>query len=154
MSVVIDPGQAFGTGAHPTTQLCLEHLLGHAPVSLLDVGCGSGVLSIAAAKLGYEPIVALDLDEAAVEATRTNAEVNDVDLEVHLVDALTDQLPAAELVLANIALAPVEDLASRLESTELIASGYLVSDEPDLTGWERVERRDLQGWAADHFRRG
>jgi ribosomal protein L11 methyltransferase len=151
--VVIDPGQAFGTGAHPTTRLCLEHLLGHAPASLLDVGCGSGVLSIAAAKLGYKPVVSLDLDEAAVEATRANAEVNGVDLEVYLADALADRLPPAGLVLANIAVAPVEQLASRLEASELIASGYLVSDEPDLPGWDRVERRELQGWAADHFLR-
>ena len=62
LPVVVDPGQAFGTGAHPTTQLCLRFLLDHAPVSLLDLGCGSGVLSIAAAKLGYRPVTALDLD--------------------------------------------------------------------------------------------
>ena len=70
--VVVDPGLAFGTGAHPTTQLCLRFLLEHDPVSLLDLGCGSGVLSIAAAKLGYAPVTAFDLDDAAVAATRAS----------------------------------------------------------------------------------
>ncbi len=60
--VVVDPGRAFGTGAHPTTRLCLELLQEIEPTSLVDVGCGSGVLSIAAAKLGFSPVFALDLD--------------------------------------------------------------------------------------------
>jgi ribosomal protein L11 methyltransferase len=149
--VVVDPGQAFGTGAHPTTRLCLEHLIAHEPVALLDLGCGSGVLAIAAAKLGYAPVTALDLDEAAVEAARANAEANGVALELALADVLADALPGADLALANIALEPVEQVASRLQADELIASGYLVSDEPALDGWQLRERRELQGWAADRF---
>lgn len=149
--VIIDPGRAFGTGAHPTTRLCLELLLAHAPVSLLDVGCGSGVLSIAAAKIGYAPVLAFDLDEAAVEATRANATVNGVDIVVGRADMRAQLFPTVDLAVANIALAPVEDLASRLDSPDLISSGYLVSDEPDLPGWERSERRERQGWAADRF---
>src|SRR5581483_8593025 len=62
LPVVIDPGRAFGTGAHPTTRLCLELLLEQPPGALVDVGCGSGVLAIAAAKLGHGPVVALDVD--------------------------------------------------------------------------------------------
>ena len=69
VAVVIDPGRAFGTGAHPTTRLSLELLLELEPGSLLDVGCGSGVLAIAGAKLGFAPVHAFDVDEAAVEAT-------------------------------------------------------------------------------------
>lgn len=153
VAVVIDPGRAFGTGAHPTTRLCLELLLAHEPVRLLDVGCGSGVLAIAAAKLGYSPVVGVDADEAAVEATRSNAGANGVSVDVGLVDALGSDLPAADLVVANIALGPVEQLASRLESPELVASGYLVSDEPGLPRWQRAERRELDGWAADRFLR-
>jgi ribosomal protein L11 methyltransferase len=149
--VVVDPGQAFGTGAHPTTQLCLEHLISHEPAALLDLGCGSGVLAIAAAKLGYTPVTALDLDEAAVAAARTNAEANGVALEIRLCDVLADPLPSADLVLANIARGPVEQVAGGLQTGELIASGYLVSDEPALEGWELAERRELQGWAADRF---
>ena len=147
--VVVDPGQAFGTGAHPTTRLCLDHLIAHDPVALVDLGCGSGVLSIAGAKLGYAPVTALDLDEAALEAARANAEVNGVELDVRLADVLADPLPEADVVLANIALELVEEVAGRLRAPELIASGYLISDEPALAGWELRERRELQGWAAD-----
>lgn len=149
--VVVDPGQAFGTGAHPTTRLCLEHLVAHEPVALLDLGCGSGVLAIAAAKLGYSPVIALDLDEAAVEAARANADANGVAFEIRLADVLADPLPVTGVVLANIALEPVEQVAGRLRADELVASGYLVSDEPGLDGWELRERRELKGWAADRF---
>ncbi|HKO75193.1 MAG TPA: 50S ribosomal protein L11 methyltransferase [Gaiellaceae bacterium] len=149
--VVVDPGLAFGTGAHPTTQLCLRFLLEHEPVSLLDLGCGSGVLSIAAAKLGYAPVTAFDLDDAAVAATQANAEVNDVELAVERRDVLSEPLPPAELTLANIASEPLREVAGRIESAELVASGYLVSEELELEGWSLVERKELQGWVADLF---
>ncbi len=151
--VVVDPGPAFGTGAHPTTQLCLRFLLEHEPASLLDLGCGSGVLSIAAAKLGYRPVTALDLDDAAVAATRTNAEANGVELTVSRRDVLSGPLPLADLALANIASDPLGEVAGRIEAAELVASGYLVSEEPDLEGWKLEERKELQGWAADRFAR-
>ena len=153
LAVVVDPGQAFGTGAHPTTQLCVEFLVDHAPVGLADLGCGSGILAIAAAKLGYSPVTGLDLDEAAVEAARANVEANGVAVDVRLLDVLAAPLPRADLVLANIAREPVEQVAGRLPAGELVASGYLVSDEPTLEGWTLVERRELQGWAADRFER-
>jgi ribosomal protein L11 methyltransferase len=149
--VVVDPGLAFGTGAHPTTQLCLHFLLEHDPVSLLDLGCGSGVLSIAAAKLGYSPVRALDLDAAAVAATRANADANGVMVEVGLANALSDPLPEAELALANIASEPLRAVAGRVAADELVASGYLVSEEPQLEGWRLQERRELRGWSADRF---
>src|SRR5205814_1760774 len=78
-AVVIEPGRAFGTGAPPPTQLCVELLLELEGGSVVDVGCGSGVLSIVAAKLGFAPVRALDSDEHAVEATRANARANGVD---------------------------------------------------------------------------
>ncbi|MBD0328703.1 MAG: 50S ribosomal protein L11 methyltransferase, partial [Thermoleophilia bacterium] len=81
-AVVIDPGRAFGTGAHATTRLCVELLVALEPGSLLDVGAGSGVLAIAAAKLGFDPVAAIDLDEAAVAAARENAAANGVELDV------------------------------------------------------------------------
>jgi ribosomal protein L11 methyltransferase len=149
--VVVDPGQAFGTGAHPTTQLCLRFLLEHEPVSLLDLGCGSGVLSIAAAKLGYAPVTSLDLDDAAVAATRANAGANGVELTVERRDVLSDTVPPADLALANIASEPLSHVAGRIEAAELVASGYLVSEEPALEGWKLEERKELQGWAADRF---
>jgi ribosomal protein L11 methyltransferase len=149
--VVIDPGQAFGTGSHPTTRLCIEYVLEHQPAALLDLGCGSGVLAIVAAKLGYAPVTALDLDEAAVAAAQSNAEANQVAIEVVLGDALTGVLPRVDVAVANIAREPVEQLAPRIPADELVASGYLVSDEPVLAGWERRGRRELQGWVADRF---
>jgi ribosomal protein L11 methyltransferase len=109
------------------------------------------VLSIAAAKVGYGPVRALDLDEAAVAATRANAEANGVVVEVGLADVLTDVLPEAHLALANIASEPLREVAGRVAAAELVASGYLVSEEPELDGWKHEERKELQGWAADRF---
>lgn len=106
--VVIDPGRAFGTGAHPTTRLCLELLLGEvAAGSCVDLGSGSGVLAIAAARLGWGPVLAVDHDPASVEATLANASANGVDLEVERFDLLRDgPAPCGDLVLANL-LAPL-----------------------------------------------
>jgi ribosomal protein L11 methyltransferase len=149
LAVVVDPGRAFGTGAHPTTRLCLELLAGLEPAGLLDVGCGSGVLAIAGARLGFAPVVAVDVEPDAVEATRRNAAANGVDVDARRADALADLLPAAETVTANVDLAVVEALAPRLACRHLVASGYLVADEPTLPGFERIERREADGWAAD-----
>jgi ribosomal protein L11 methyltransferase len=141
--VVIDPGRAFGTGAHATTRLCLELLQEVEPTSLLDVGCGSGVLSIAAAKLGYAPVGAFDLDDIAMETTAANAEANDV-----VVDVLEELRPAAFAVM-NIALDVVEGLLPKLPVERAIISGYLERDDPRVAGWQRLDRRVLDGWAAD-----
>ncbi len=106
--IIVDPGRAFGTGAHPTTRLSLELLQDVEPGPLLDVGCGSGVLSIGAAKLGFAPVIGVDLDESAVEVTRANALANGVEVSARVADALTDELPPVELAVANIALDVVE----------------------------------------------
>jgi ribosomal protein L11 methyltransferase len=153
LAVTIDPGRAFGTGAHATTRLCLDLLLAVAPGSLLDVGCGSGVLAIAAAKLGFAPVLAVDDDPLAVDATRANAAANGVELEVALADVLAEPLPAARVAVANIALAPVEALGARLDVELLVAAGYLETDEPRLPGWRRRTRRRAAGWAADLYER-
>jgi ribosomal protein L11 methyltransferase len=148
-AVVIDPGRAFGTGAHPTTRLCVELLAARPRGSMLDVGCGSGVLSIAAARLGFGPVAAVDVDRVAVEVTRSNAAANAVDVKASLLDATASELPAADLVVANIAPEPVAALSGRLRCRAAITSGYLISDEPGLTGLVRAERVELDGWAAD-----
>jgi ribosomal protein L11 methyltransferase len=153
VAVVIDPGRAFGTGAHPTTRLCLELLLGLAEGSALDIGCGSGVLAIAAARLGYRPVVAVDNDPAAVEATTNNANANDVAVDVRLADAFTDPLPAAEVTLANASFAAVGQLAPRLRTRHFVTSGYFATAQPDLPGFVHRGRRELDGWAADLFER-
>jgi ribosomal protein L11 methyltransferase len=141
--VVIDPGRAFGTGAHPTTRLCLELLQEVPPASLLDVGCGSGVLSIAAAKLGFAPVTAVDLDEAALEAASENAAANGVELEIG------DAVRPAELAVMNIALEVVEGLLPKLPVQRAITSGYLDRDTPQVDGWQHAGRRVRDGWAAD-----
>ncbi|HET8894425.1 MAG TPA: 50S ribosomal protein L11 methyltransferase [Gaiellaceae bacterium] len=140
--VVVDPGRAFGTGAHPTTRLCLELLQQLEPASLLDVGCGSGVLSIAAAKLGFD-VRAVDIDAVALEVTKANVAANGVEV------TIVGDLVPADVTVANIALDVVESLAPRIDARVLIASGYLARDELDAGGWERVDRRELDGWAAD-----
>jgi ribosomal protein L11 methyltransferase len=147
--IVIDPGRAFGTGGHATTRLCLELLEAEPRGSVVDVGCGSGVLSIAACKLGFAPVIGLDLDPQAIEATERNAAANDVVVDVRLADLSKDALPPADLALANISAEAVASLAGRLDVSRAITSCYLVSNEPVLEGF-RVERRvSFGGWAAD-----
>jgi ribosomal protein L11 methyltransferase len=153
LAIVIDPGGAFGTGAHPTTRLCLELLAFALPGRLVDIGCGSGVLAIAGVKLGFDPVVALDSDPAAVAATSANAARNDVSLEIRQADALVDQLPPADAVVANLTLGGIEALAPRLPTKLLIASGYLDKDHLALPDFERRERRIAEGWAAELFER-
>ncbi len=152
LAVVVDPGRAFGTGSHATTRLCLGLLQELEHGSLLDVGCGSGVLSIAAALLGFAPVLGVDIEEPSIEATRENARVNGVEVEARLV-AVDDRLPAAETAVANISLASVEALPDRLDVSRLVTSGYLVSEQPRLPGFDHAERRTHGGWASDLYER-
>jgi ribosomal protein L11 methyltransferase len=154
-TVVIDPGRAFGTGAHPTTHLSVDLLAKTATRgSLLDVGCGSGVVAIAAARLGFGPVRAVDVDPVAIEVTCTNARVNGVAVETVVADALTGALPAVDIAVANVLLRPVELILTRLDAHEAITSGYLAGERPAHPGWRHVETREDAGWAADRFVRG
>ena len=112
--VVIDPGRAFGTGAHPTTRACIELLAGLERGSVLDVGCGSGVLSIAAVRLGFGPVVALDCDPVAVEVARETARTERRRVDVRRADVLEAALPPADVLVANIELRVVEALLARI----------------------------------------
>ena len=153
LAVVIDPARAFGTGAHPTTRLCLELLLELPKGSVLDIGCGSGVLAIAAARLGHAPVVGIDNDPAAVESTSANAAVNDVEVEVRLANALEDDLPPADAVVANASYAAAPRIAERIDARFFVASGYFAIGRPEPPRFRHAERRERDGWAADLFER-
>jgi ribosomal protein L11 methyltransferase len=154
--IVIDPGQAFGTGTHPTTRMCLELMLElPAPGSLADLGCGSGVLAIAAVKLGFGPVAALDSDRASVAATDRNARENAVLLDrVERFDLRRQPPPAAGVLVANLMrplLLRVAELVAE-HPDALILSGLLdhEADEVAAAFAPLRERRRLssKGWSA------
>lgn len=153
VAVVIDPGRAFGTGAHATTRLCVELLLDVAHGSLLDVGCGSGVVSVAAAKLGFAPVTAVDHDPSAIDATRRNGQRNGTELTILLADADEEALPESEIAVVNISLEAVERLVPRLGARTAVTAGYLESCRPEPAGYRHLARVAAEGWAADHFER-
>lgn len=166
--IVIDPGQAFGTGAHATTHLCLELLLAVAHADpergpVLDVGAGSGVLAIAAAKLGYASVLALDNDRESIRAIADNAAVNGVEIEARRFDLRREPLPVSAdgrvvpLVLANLLRPLLLSLATSMTHPprHLIASGLLRAEADEVASAfaERLnlrerERRERGEWAA------
>ena len=157
--VVIDPGQAFGTGTHPTTRLCLELMLeldDDQRGSFADLGCGSGVLAIAASKLGFAPVSAFDADRAAVAATDSNARANAVLLDrVERLDLRAGPVPAADVVAANLMRPLLLQVAARMEERPraLILSGLLDHEADEVAaafGPSLHERRRLtdRGWSA------
>jgi ribosomal protein L11 methyltransferase len=164
--IVIDPGRAFGTGAHATTRLCLELLLVAAREErrgpLLDVGAGSGVLAIAGARLGYTPVLALDHDPESVSAVAENAAVNEVSVEVLRCDLRSERLPSVadeggSIVLANLLLPLLLDLSRSIERAprSLVAGGLLVDQVDEVVdafggrlGLRERERRTSGEWAA------
>jgi ribosomal protein L11 methyltransferase len=135
--LVVDPGTAFGAGTHPTTRLCLE-LLPDGTGALADWGSGTGVLALAAARLGYSPVVGIDLDVSQLA-------VNGVD--ALKLDLTRERAPYAPVVVANLpqlgAVAAVQDRPELL-----IASGFLAGQELLLWDMRERERRELDGWAA------
>lgn len=148
-AVVVDPGRAFGTGAHATTRACIELLAQLERGSLLDAGCGSGVVAVAAVRLGFAPVRAVDLDPVAVEVARRTAHVNDVSIDVSCADVLLDALPAVDVVVANIDPRVVETLLARVAAAVAVTSGYSASQRPSTDVWDHVDRLEVEGWAAD-----
>ena len=162
IDIVIDPGQAFGTGSHATTRLCLELLVeladgGGAGGPLLDIGAGSGVLAIAAAKLGFDPVIAIDNEAESVLAARDNARANDVSLDVRRADLSVDELPQAPTITANLLRPLLLQLAPRLRTPPraLIASGLLSEQADEVAsvfrerhGLRERARREEGEWAA------
>jgi ribosomal protein L11 methyltransferase len=135
--IVLDPGAAFGTGSHPTTRLCLQWLEAnvHTSASVLDYGTGSGILAIAAKKLGAGETIGVDIDAAAVETARYNATQNDVEIAFHTTDQTLDYV--ADITVANILANPLKVLAPLLASHtqpagKLVLAGILDDQAEDI----------------------
>lgn len=157
IEVVIDPGQAFGTGAHATTRLCLELMLELEPGGgFVDLGCGSGVLAIVAARLGFSPVVALDNDPAAVAAASANARVNGVGIDVRRHDLRADPVLVAPTVAANLVAPLLREWAARLTEAphRLIAGGVLAPEADSVMaafsapGLREAARKAEGDWVA------
>ena len=119
----LDPGLAFGTGTHPTTRMCLRWIAGHGAAGrVLDYGCGSGILAIGASKFGATEVIAVDIDQAAVDSTVLNAQANQVELSAGLPEAAQGEF---DVVLANILATPLKVLAPLLRA-HVKAGGHLV----------------------------
>jgi len=162
--VRLDPGLAFGTGTHPTTALCLQ-ILDALPLtgrSVIDYGCGSGILGIAALKMGASHVVAVDLDPQALIATRDNAVRNGVSSAIEVV-GVPVQLRPASCVVANILAGPLIELAPTLiraceAGGDLLLSGLLKTQAYAVkaayaSGFDRVEVVGRDDWCCIHARR-
>ena len=165
IDIVVDPGRAFGTGAHATTRGCLELLLsladgGEASGALADWGTGSAVLAIAAAHLGWDPVCGVDHEQAAIEAARANAERNDVELTLERVNLRESTPPPAATVVANLTAPLLLALARRIGAGEierprtLVLSGLLTGEVERVTaafgeaGLTATATESIGEWAA------
>ena len=160
IDIVVDPAQAFGTGAHDTTRLCLEALLDLTPSgALLDLGCGSGVLAIAACKLGWSPVRGLDHELESVQATRDNAAANEVVVQARRFDLVRDGPPsAAPTVVANLLrplLLHVAATGFAGDQPRVLVAGGLLAHEADevaaafaRAGLRERARNHAGRWAA------
>jgi ribosomal protein L11 methyltransferase len=187
VDLIVDPGQAFGTGAHPTTRLCLEYLLelaaaGEAAGPLTDLGCGSGVLAIAASKLGWDPVSGYDHEQAALEASAANASMNGSSLTLEQLNLREALPPLAPTVVANMTSPILKAVAAQMTSagegsgvtlrhgleappgnprppTTIVCSGILPQELNEVAaafgdaGLTESDRRQEGDWAALLLRR-
>jgi len=145
VNIYLDPGLAFGTGTHATTALCLRWLDANKPKGkkIIDYGCGSGVLAIAAAKLGARDVSAVDIDPQAIEATQANAEKNHVENKIKCYLPQTFKAKEADLLLANILANPLVDLVESFSRQlkpggQIVVSGILNDQAHDvLTAYKK-----------------
>lgn len=152
IKIMLDPGLAFGTGTHPTTAMCLEWLDSHPPLNkqVIDFGCGSGILAIAAIKLGAKQVIATDIDPQALTATKSNQLNNEV-LEEQIISYLPEDMPEikADLMLANILCGPLVSLAPELcastkQGGQIVLSGILQEQQAILLGTYEQYCHDIQ----------
>jgi ribosomal protein L11 methyltransferase len=168
LDVVVEAGLAFGTGGHASTRLCLEALQDIPPGSLLDLGSGSGVVSFAALRLGFSPVWGVDIDPVAVHAAAGNAAMNEL-APTFLVGDATEpgyRLPAADTVVANIALKPIlrlavrcrpegPDVAPELQPARILLAGLLIEQAAEAAAafpaYTVREQRSEAEWAMLHL---
>jgi ribosomal protein L11 methyltransferase len=169
IDVVVDPGRAFGTGGHPTTRLCLGLLIeleeaGEGSGPIADWGTGSGVLGIAAAKLGWSPVTGCDRELPSLETARANAAENGVEMAIERVDVRESAPPAAPTVVANLTGNLLRDCAAHMSAADtdprlLVCSGMLVSEIDEVAaafaevGLAESTRREDHGWGGLLLRR-
>jgi ribosomal protein L11 methyltransferase len=169
--VVLDPGLSFGTGQHPTTGFCLREIARHArgdkPRSFLDMGTGSGILAIAATKLGYAPVHAFDFDPQCVKVSRANAHLNRVTEKIHVTQADLTKLPRRSAkqydfvcanLLANLLIAERDRILARVKSDGvLVVAGILkrefveVQSVYETAGWRLIASRVEKEWRSGTF---
>lgn len=159
VNISLDPGAAFGTGSHPTTRMCLqwleENLAPAAHSSVLDYGCGSGILAIAAMKLGAAHAIGVDIDRQAIDAARYNARQNAVAIEFSTTDKVLDAV--ADITVANILANPLKMLAPLLaahtrEGGSLVLAGILDAQAEEIIAiylpwFELAVWKSEEGWA-------
>jgi ribosomal protein L11 methyltransferase len=149
--ILLEPGQAFGTGEHPTTQLCLELLEAHLKPSMkiLDVGTGSGILAIAAKKLGAREVVATEQDPTSAEVARENAEKNQVEITVLVTEQIPEDAQGFDLVVANLFSSTLVRLSHSLYRA-LSPGGRLIVSGVIPENWDEV-RQALEGAGLKHL---
>lgn len=162
INLFLDPGLAFGTGTHPTTSLCLTWLDQHPPKNktVIDYGCGSGILALASHKLGASKVSGTDIDPQAITASIENSRRNQADIQFNLVEKFSEK--PVDLLLANILSGPLKELAPEfkkltLQGATLVLSGLLETQASDLIqfyqneGFQFIEQNDLDDWSQLSF---
>jgi ribosomal protein L11 methyltransferase len=163
--IVLDPGQAFGTGDHPTTRLCLELMeeIAIEGKQVVDIGCGSGILSVGACLLGAKNVLAIDIDPIAVEVAKENRELNQVVFDARAGAGLNGLKGDWDVAISNIISATLVRIAGDVRDVLVdggrwVVSGVIQDNWPDvrmaaeLAGFEFIDKKEEDGWVAASFK--